>query len=115
MVHEGILAFKNQFFRSVFDTMEREVLNGNGIGKTIGEATFIPAGAAQMIATAEKTGKLGMVMQLIGEYYEDDGERHVRQLVRLLEPAVIVVMGVFVAIVVLAVIVPLLDVSTMSH
>ena len=48
-------AVKNQFFRNVFDTMEREVLNGNGIGKTIGEATFIPAGAAQMIATAEKT------------------------------------------------------------
>ncbi len=108
-------AVKNQFFRKVFDTMEREVLNGNGIGKTIGEAAFIPAGAAQMIATAEKTGKLGMVMQLIGEYYEDDGERRVRQLVRLLEPVIIVVMGVFVAIVVLAVIVPLLDVSTMSH
>jgi type II secretory pathway component PulF len=35
--------------------------------------------------------------------------------VRLLEPAVIVVMGAFVAMVVLAVIVPLLDVSTMSH
>ncbi len=108
-------AVKNQFFRRVFDNIEREVLNGNGIAKTIREANFIPAGAAQMIATAEKTGKLGMVMLLIGEYYEDDGERHVRQLVRLLEPAVIVVMGVFVAIVVLAVIVPLLDVSTMSH
>lgn len=106
---------KNQFFRNIFDTMEREVLNGNGIGKTIKEASCIPAGAAQMIATAEKTGKLGTVMQLIGKYYEDDGEQHVRRLVRLLEPAVVVVMGVFVAIVVLAVVVPLLDVSTLSH
>lgn len=106
---------KNRFFRSIFDQMEEEVLNGKGLGETIGRANFIPAGASQMVATAERTGKLGMVMQLIGEFYEDDGERQVRQLVRLLEPAVIVVMGVFVAGVVLAVIVPLLDVSTMSH
>lgn len=105
---------KNRFFRRAFDDMEREVLNGRGLGATIGSTPFIPPGAAQMIATAEKTGKLAMVMQLIGDYYEDDGERQVKQLVRLLEPAVIVVMGAFVAMVVLAVIVPLLDVSTMS-
>ena len=106
---------KNRFFRNVFDSMEREVLNGCGLGTTIGRAKFIPAGAAQMVATAERTGKLGVVMQLIGEFYEDDGERQVRQLVRLLEPLVIVVMGAFVALIVLAVIVPLLDVSTMSR
>lgn len=106
---------RNRFFRNIFETMERDVLDGRGLSAAIGDARFIPHGAAQMVATAERTGKMGMVMQLIGEYYEDDGERQLQQLVRLLEPAVIVVMGAFVALVVLAVIVPLLDVSTMSH
>ena len=49
-----------------------------------------------MIGTAEHTGKLGEVMELIGEFYEDEGERSIRQAIKLLEPAIIVVMGVVV-------------------
>ncbi len=104
----------NYLFRQMYDDIERDVVSGNGIGGAVARATFIPAGAAQMIGTAEHTGKLGEVMELIGEFYEDEGERSIRQAIKLLEPAIIVVMGVVVAAVVLSVILPLLDVSTIS-
>ena len=106
---------RNRLFRGLFDDLEADVVNGKGIGSAIRHAVFVPAGAAQMISTAERTGKLGTVMELIGEYYEEEGERLVRQVVKLLEPAIIVVMGVLVAGVVLSVMLPLLDVSTMSR
>ena len=54
-------------------------------------------------------------MQSVGEFYEDEGERQVHELAKLLEPAIIVFMGVIVAFVVLSIMLPLLDVSTMSH
>lgn len=105
---------RNSLFREMFADLERDVVNGNGIGGAISRASFVPLGAAQMIRTAEHTGKLDEVMQLIGEYYEEEGERLVKQVVKLLEPAIIVVMGVIVAGVVLSVILPLLDVSTIT-
>ena len=105
---------KNRVYRGLFDAMERDVLNGEGIGQALAAASFVPAGAVQMATTAERTGKLGPVMQSVGEFYEDDGERRVQQLAKLLEPVIIVVMGAVVAGVVLAVMLPLLDVSTMS-
>lgn len=105
-------ALGNQVFRDLFQTIEQEVLHGRGMSDTLVAASFLPPGAAQMIATAEHSGKLGPVLQTVGEYYEDDGERHLRDLVKLLEPTIIVCLGGVVMMVVLSVILPLLDVST---
>ena len=74
----------------------------------------IPPSAAQMVQTAEKTGRLGAVMTSVGEFYEEEGERQLKQFVKLLEPLIIVFMGIIVALVVLSVMLPLLDVSTAS-
>jgi type II secretory pathway component PulF len=102
-------------YRDLFNALEQDVLNGKGIGGLLSATPFVPAGASQMIQTAERTGKLGEVMQLVGEFYEDEGERQVRSLAKMLEPAIIVGMGIVVAFVVISVMLPLLDVSTMSH
>lgn len=107
-------AASNSLFRDLFDRIEREVIGGETIGRTLLTASFLPSGAAQMIATAERTGKLGEVLKSVGEYFEDEGERHLRDFVKVLEPAIIVVLGLIVAGVVMSIILPLLDVSTMS-
>ena len=106
---------RNRVFAGLFDAMEQNVLNGGGIGEIVSVSTLIPSGAAQMVATAERAGRLGSVMVRVGEYYETDGERQLRSLVKLLEPAIIVVMGVVVACVVMAVMLPLLEISTSSR
>lgn len=108
-------AVRNRVFQGLFQDLEHDVLNGKGIGPTVSRAEFIPPGAAQMVSTAEQTGKLAEVMQLVGEFYEEEGERLVRSTVKLLEPAIIIVMGVIVTGVVLAVVLPLLDVSTIPR
>lgn len=105
---------RNRFFRELFHELEQDVVNGNGVAAALSRCEFIPGGAAQMVGTAERTGKLGEVMELIGEFYEEEGERLIRGVVKLLEPLIIVIMGVVVAGVVLSVILPLLDVSTIS-
>ncbi|MCH7685218.1 MAG: type II secretion system F family protein, partial [Planctomycetes bacterium] len=106
---------RNRHYRKLFDSLENDVMNGEGVAKALAAAQFVPSGATQMVTTAERTGKLGTVMQSVGEFYEDEGERQVHQLAKLLEPAIIVFMGVIVAFVVLSIMLPLLDVSTMSH
>lgn len=101
-------------FHELFDRMEDEILTGGGMAGVLAKASFVPRGAAEMIATAERSGDLGAVMELVGEFYEDEGERRVRDLVKLLEPAIIVVMGAFVALVVASVMLPLFDLSSTS-
>lgn len=104
-------AITNKVYQELFNTLEREVLSGNGIGRTLASSPFVPSGAAEMVLTGEKSGNLGSVMQIVGQYYEDEGEQQLREMAKLLEPAIIVSMGVIVAFVVSSVMLPMFEFS----
>ncbi len=104
----------SQQFRTLMDTMQNEVILGHMIGPVLARCPVLPPGAAQMMMTAERTGKLSEVFDLIGEHFEEDGERQLRDRVKLLEPAVIVVMGALVGLIVASVMLPLFDFSSVS-
>lgn len=108
-------AVKNRLFLELFDNLDREVTNGRGMSTEVSRSEFVPPGAAQMVATAERTGRLGNVLQLIGSHYEEEGEQLIKSAMKVVEPAVIVVMGVVVGGVVMSVMLPLLDVTTGAH
>lgn len=107
-------AVQNRCYRDLFSTLLSEVLNGRGLGQSLSLAPFIPVDAAQMASTGERTGKLGPVLEMVGEFYEDDGERRLQELMKLLEPAIVVVMGVIVGFIVASVMLPMLDISSVS-
>lgn len=100
-----------QLIRSMID----EVTLGHMIGPVLSRADFLPDGAAQMVITAERSGQLSEVFEMTGEYFEQDGERQLRERVRLLEPAVIVVMGLLVGFIVASVMLPLFEFSAASR
>lgn len=95
--------------------METDVLNGSGVASRLLASEFVPPSAAEMVATAEQTGTLETVTQLVGEHYEEDGESRLREVVTLLEPAITIVMGGLVAMVVMAVLLPMFDLATFAN
>jgi type IV pilus assembly protein PilC len=105
---------QNSLFRDLIAQLEREILNGRGMGETLAGCGFIPSSAAQMVSTGEQTGTLGMVTQTMGEYYEEEGETRLREVAAILEPLIIVLMGVVVATVVLSVMLPMFDFATLA-
>ncbi len=105
----------NIHYRELFDSLQQEVLNGRGLGAAMADAPFLPGPAVQMIMTAEKTGTLGTVTSTIGEFYEEEGENRLRDVATILEPAIIIVMGVIVAFVVLSVMLPMFDIATFAQ
>jgi type II secretory pathway component PulF len=50
----------------------------------------------------------------MGEHYGEEGESKLRELATLLEPLIIVAMGVVVATIVMAVMLPMFDIATMA-
>ena len=105
-------SFKNSLLRGLFQTMEDDVVNGKGLSSSLFSCSFVPSAAAQMVATAERTGTLAAVTQQIGEHYEEEGENRLRELAGVLEPLMIIVMGVIVALVVMSVMLPIFDFAT---
>lgn len=105
----------NTAYRSLLDELTDSVLNGHGLGPALLDAEVVPLSAREMISTGERTGKLAEVAALLGAHYEQEAEDRMKQAVRIVEPLITVVMGGFVAVVVLAVMLPIFDLSTVAH
>ena len=104
----------NSLYRELLEELEHDVMNGGGLAKALLDCEFVPGSAGEMIATAEKTGTLGMVTQMIGQHYEEEGEARLKEAVAYLEPVITVVMGFFVAMIVMSVMLPLFDLSSVA-
>lgn len=108
------LSMRNSYLIQLLDDVERDVLAGDMAHRAFDQTDFLPAEAAQMVATAERTGRLADVLNDCGEFYEEQGERLLRKLVHSLEPVIILAMGALVAGVVLSIMLPLLDISSVA-
>jgi type II secretory pathway component PulF len=106
---------RNLLYQKLFDDLEEAILNGRGLANSLINAGFVPTVAAEMVLTAERTGTLGMVTELMGEHYEEEGESKLRELATMAEPLIIVVMGVAVATIVMSVMLPMFDIATLAH
>lgn len=106
---------RNRVFRELFDSMDRSVVGGGSIGAVLNESNVLPSGVSQMVGAAERTGQLGPVMITVGRHFENDAAKRIKEVAKLIEPCVIVVMGVIVSGVVMSVMLPLLDVTTGKH
>ena len=108
-------AISNFLFQELTDRLEDAVTNGRSLSETLEGNEVLPPSASEMIATAEKTGRLGEVCTMMGHHYEEEGQALARQLVSVIEPLVTIVMGGVVATVVLAVMLPVFDIATLAQ
>ena len=103
---------KNSLYQQLLLRLEDDVLNGRGLSTGLSESPYVPGAACEMIMTAEKTGSLGSVSSMIGQHFEEEGEAKLKELVSIAEPAITVLMGVVVAVIVMSVMLPLFDLSS---
>lgn len=108
-------AVSNRLFRDLTAELEDSVTNGKPLSEALDGNEVLPPSASEMIATAEKTGRLGEVSRMMGVHYEEEGQAMARQLVSVIEPLVTIVMGGVVATVVLAVMLPVFDIATLAQ
>lgn len=75
------------------------------------ESKFFPNMVIKMVQSGEKSGSLPEVLDKTAEYYEEQVDASVTILVSLLEPALIMIFGVIVFITVLALYLPVIELS----
>src|SRR5438874_2523679 len=72
----------------------QSISNGQTIADPLIESKVFPPMVCQMISVGETTGALDTMLQKIADFYEDEVDNMVNNLMSLLEPAVILFLGV---------------------
>jgi type II secretory pathway component PulF len=89
----------------------KRVNQGERLGEALQREKALPKVVTGMISVGETTGNLEASLSRISESGTQDADRMVKTLVGLVEPALILFMGLFVAFIVAAVIIPIFQVN----
>jgi len=97
----------NTVYKSIINEVQDEVKRGGTIGGALVLHTEIPPLVTQMIAVGEQAGKLVPVLRNVARFYQKDVDNAIDNITSLIEPILIVTMGLGVGLLVAGVMLPI--------
>jgi type II secretion system protein F len=96
------------------DGLSDGVRRGAGLSRPMDDSHVFPALATHMVRVGEETGRLEDMLLKVGATFETDTRKQVKRLIALVEPAIILVMGLVVAFIVVAMLMAILSVTDIA-
>ncbi|MHC4475959.1 MAG: type II secretion system F family protein [Planctomycetota bacterium] len=109
-ITKGITA--NLAFAKEIANVEEAILKGSTVAKVISEQKYFSEIAANMIAVGEEAGMLPEMLLEVADMYDHEGESAIDSLTSLLGPVMIVALGLVIGFVVIAILLPIFETST---
>lgn len=102
----------NAVYAEILGEAVRSVDEGNQVSEAFTNQKYVPIIVSQMISIGEESGKLDEVLERAADFYAREIDNTVRNLSNLIEPIIMVVLGLAVGLFVAAVILPMWQLSS---
>jgi len=99
-----------QIANAVYRSVET-VREGKGLSVSLQETKVFPELAIEMIEVGESTGALPQMLNSVAEFFEEDVQTNLTAAMSLIEPAILVVMGIVVTGILIALYLPIFSLS----
>lgn len=97
--------------RDALDRSRQMVREGQSLSAAFQKTGVVPPLAIDMMEVGESTGALPSMLSSVAEFYEDDVNTRMQAALSLIEPAIMIFMGLFVAFVLLALYLPIFSLA----
>jgi type IV pilus assembly protein PilC len=105
----------NYHMAKELDVVTQRVREGEGLAASLTARAVVPDVALKMIEVGEQTGSLQDMLSSLADFYDEEVETSVSRFVTLIEPALLVLMGAVIAVLVLALYMPLFQLSNVVN
>ncbi len=102
----------NVIYKELLMNVSQKVERGVELSKALYEEPMIPNVLVQMVKIGEETGELGYILKNLSNFYKREVDTAVDNVVALIEPAMIVGLGLAVGFLVAAILLPMYDLSS---
>ena len=103
---------QNKIMEIAIENSITEIMDGSSLAAPLKKSGVFPPILVHMVSVGEKSGSLEEMLMKAAESYEGDVETTVAGLTSVIEPLMIVIMGTLVGFVVLSILLPMLEMST---
>ena len=104
---------RNIWFREAVQTVRSLISQGWGLGNSIQSTRLFPPMVSNMVSIGEESGDLQNMLDKCADYYDDEVQQATERLMALMEPAMLLIMAFFVLMIVLAIFLPMLNMTQM--
>jgi len=101
----------NKIIEEAVISAKKAIQEGIPLSHPLEESGIFPPMVVKMIAVGERTGKLEHMLNKIAQFYEEQTEAAITALTSMLEPVLIVFLGIVVGFIVIALFLPILSIS----
>lgn len=105
----------NMHYEALLARVEQRVTKGDTISAALAGSDLIDPSACEAIRNGERSGRVGDVLMHLADFMDEENEVVVRSLTSVLEPVILIVLGVVVAFVALSTFLPLFDLTSMTQ
>jgi type IV pilus assembly protein PilC len=101
----------NSYFKDLWTEVSLQIQSGKQFSDPLFRSALVPRSVSQMLHSAERSGKLAQVMELVSGYAEEELKQTIADMTRYIEPLMILIMGAIIGSVVLALMLPIFTIS----
>ncbi len=107
----SVSAMENRALKTEVAGFREEIINGGRLSHCLKASKFFPEFVTNIVSIGEETGSLESSLLRLADDYERETERSLKTLSRMLEPVIILVVGVVVGLIVLAMLLPIFQIN----
>lgn len=100
----------NEIYKDIIKEAVTNLSAGAGLSPAFENKWAFPRIAYEMLVTGEKTGRLGVMMENVANYYEEEQKNLIQRLKSLIEPIMIIVLAFIVGVILLAIFIPMFSI-----
>ncbi len=104
-----------QVLKKVLGSAVKLVREGQALSQSLRKTKIFPSLALDMIEVGESTGALPQMLTSVAEFYEEDVSNSVTAALSLIEPVIMIIMGIFVAFVLISLYLPIFSLADSVH
>ncbi|MEA2056603.1 MAG: type II secretion system F family protein [Patescibacteria group bacterium] len=105
-------ALDSAVIRSVINDARDEVEKGVPLSQALSAYEILPTILPQMVSVGEETGRIDEILLKLSEYYERESEYEVKNLTTIMEPLIMLVLGIGVGFMVISIIMPIYNLTS---
>lgn len=105
---------RNVVLEKEIQVAEGKIIEGHSLSQELKRSAYFPPLIARMLAVGEESGTTVVMLNRIADMYEGEIEKTLDRVMAMAQPVILIVMGLVIGAVLLAILLPLTDVSSFS-
>jgi type II secretory pathway component PulF len=105
----------NCYFVALVGRAEEAVTRGSTISSVFAESNLVSPSLVEAVRSGEQSGQLGPLLLNLSDFLDEENEVVIKSLTSILEPMIMIVLGVLVGFVAISMFLPLFDLTSMAQ